>query len=177
MTPRIETKRLVLRGHTDADLADCVAMWSDPLVTKFIGGKPSTEAQTWARVQAYLGHWHLLGFGYWAIEAKDTHQFVGEIGFADFKRDIAASMRGVPEIGFALASPFHGMGIATEAVNAVLAWGDANLSSHRTVALINPANTASQRVVEKSGYKRFENGTFNDQPVLFFERVTTHRPH
>jgi RimJ/RimL family protein N-acetyltransferase len=171
--PIIETERLRLRGHTDADLRDCLAMWSDPIVTQFIGGKPSTEAQTWARLQAYVGHWNLLGFGYWLIESKDSQKFVGEVGLADFRRDIAEPMRGVPEIGFALASDFHGLGLATEAVRAVLAWGDSHLAARRTVALINPQNTASQHVVEKCGYKRFEDGTFNDQAVMFFERLTS----
>lgn len=168
--PTIETPRLRLRGHTYGDLDACVLMWSDPVVTHFIGGKPFTPSQTWARLQSYVGHWNLLGYGYWVIEENDGHDFVGEIGFADFKREIAPSMQGVPEIGFALSPAFHGRGYATEAVNAVLEWADTHLPTGRTVCLINPANAASRRVVEKCAYRVFEEGLFNDQPVLFFER-------
>ena len=170
--PTLETERLRLRGHRYEDLADCVAMWGDPLVTRYIGGKPSTESQTWARLQAYVGHWVMLGFGYWVIESRDDGQFVGEVGVADFKRDIAPEMRGYPEIGFALASAFHGRGIAIEASRAVLAWTDAHLSSTRTVCLINPENIASRKVAEACGYRMFANGTFNEQPVLFLERFS-----
>jgi RimJ/RimL family protein N-acetyltransferase len=36
--PRIRTERLVLRGHRLDDFPDALAMWSDPDVTRFIGG-------------------------------------------------------------------------------------------------------------------------------------------
>ena len=171
--PIIETQRLRLRGHAYDDLGDCVAMWSDAVVTRYIGGKPSTQAQTWARLQAYVGHWNLLGYGYWVIETRDARHFAGEVGLADFKRDVAASMQGDPELGFALAPAFHGKGIATESVRAVLSWADENLPSGRTVCLIDPKNVASRRVVEKCGYRTFEAGTYNDKPALFLERLRT----
>jgi RimJ/RimL family protein N-acetyltransferase len=145
-------------------------MWSDPAVTRFIGGEPAGEQRTWARLLAYVGHWALLGFGYWVIEQRDSGEFVGEIGFADFKRDIAPEMRNTPELGFALASRGHGRGFATESAKAVLAWADSSLSARRTVCLINPDNMASQRVVEKCGYQVFGQGTYGGRPVLFLAR-------
>lgn len=145
-------------------------MWADPLVTRFIGGRASTPPQTWQRVLAYAGHWKFMHFGYWAIEEKSTGQFIGEIGFADFKRDIAPSMQNVPEIGFALASRAHGKGYASEAVLAVLAWGDEHLPSKRTVALVSVENAASRHILENSGYRTFEETRFADAPVLFMER-------
>lgn len=166
----VQTQRLTLRGHRLEDFEHCYAMWSNPEVTRFIGGKPSTEQQTWMRLLSYAGHWALLGFGYWVIEETATQRFVGEIGFADFKRDIAASMKGVPELGFALAPEFHGKGYATEAVQAVLAWSEKHLSAPRTVCLIAPENAASIRVAEKCGYTVFERATFNGEPALFLER-------
>ena len=145
-------------------------MWSDPNVTKFISGRASSEQQTWIRLLSYVGHWALMGFGYWAIEEKLSQDFVGEAGFADFKRDVPASMKDVPELGIALASRVHGNGYGTEAVRAVLAWADANLSSSRTVCLANEQNPASLRVLAKCGYEVFDRGISNDQPVLFLSR-------
>ena len=170
MIPLLETARLTLRGHRLDDFEDSFAMWSDPVVTRFIGGKPSTEQQTWSRLLGYAGHWSLLGFGYWALEETSTGMFVGELGFANFRRDIAASMRDVPELGWALASRFHGKGYATEAVRAVVAWGDARFGPTRTVCLISPDNLASIAVARKCGYDVFEHTLFNGQPTLFFER-------
>jgi len=166
----LETARLRLRPHRADDLDALLAMWSDPIVTRYIGGKPSTEQQTWMRLLGYAGHWSLLGFGYWAVDEKETGAFAGELGFANYKREIAPSMREVPELGWALASHAHGRGFATEAVRAVLAWGDANLRSERTVCLINVENAASVRVAEKCGYRIFERTQFGERPTLFLER-------
>ena len=168
--PVLETERLTMRAHRIGDLEACLAMWSDPLVTRYIGGKPSSRQQTWSRMLNYAGQWALLGFGYWVLEEKTTGRFAGELGFADFQRDIAAPMRDVPELGFALAPYAHGKGYATEAVAAVLTWGDRHLRSPRTVCLIDEDNAASLRVVQKSGYAIFESTTFNDRPTLFLER-------
>lgn len=169
--PSLETARLRLRAHTASDYDACASMWSDLHVVRFIGGKPSTPAQTWQRMLTYLGHWKAMNYGYWAIEEKATGKFIGEIGFADFKRDVGPSMRNVPEIGFALASDAHGKGYATEAVRAVLEWGDAHLPSKRTVALANEENAASLHILQKAGYTIFDRALFNGSPVVFLERT------
>ena len=166
----LETERLRLRAHRLDDFAASLAMWSDPAVTRYIGGKPSTEQQAWFRLLRNAGSWALLGFGYWAVEDKATGTFAGELGFADFKREIVPSMRGVPELGWALAPAFHGRGYGTEAVRAALAWGDRGLESARTVCLIDANNLASIRVAEKCGYAVFERGDFDGTPVLYLER-------
>ncbi len=168
--PAIETERLKMRGHRVEDLEDCVAMWADPIVTRFIGGKPSTPQRTWLRLLDYVGHWSLMGFGYWAIEVKATGEFVGEVGFADFKRDIAVSMKDVPELGWALSPRFHGKGYATEAVHAALAWGDAHFRGTRTVCMISVENIPSIRVAEKCGFREFERTLFGEDATLFFAR-------
>lgn len=170
--PIVETERLRLRGHRYEDFPHCVAMWSDPNVTAFITGKPSTEQQTWARLLAYIGHWAVMGFGYWVVEEKLSNEFVGELGFADFKRDIDPSMTGLPEVGFALASRFHSKGYATEALRAALSWADANLRHEKTVCLISLENAASIRVAEKCGYNVFDRKLYNEKPALFLSRAT-----
>ena len=108
--PVLETERLILRGHQLDDFNDCAAMWADPAVTRFIGGQPLHEEESWAKFLRYAGHWSVLGFGYWAVEEKSSENFVGEIGFADYKRELEPSLKGVPEIGWVLASPTHGKG-------------------------------------------------------------------
>src|SRR5271170_6408856 len=106
-TPVLETKRLTLRGHRLNDFAACAAMWADPVVTRHIGGKPITEEEAWTKFLRYVGHWDLLGFGYWVVQEKATGKFAGEIGFADYKRDLEASLKHLPEIGWVFASDYH----------------------------------------------------------------------
>jgi RimJ/RimL family protein N-acetyltransferase len=168
--PAIETARLRLRGHRLADFARCAAMWADPEVTRHIGGKPLSEEESWAKLLRYVGHWSLLGFGFWAIEEKASGGFVGELGFADFKRDMVPPLGGVPELGWALAAGAHGKGYATEAVRAAVAWGETRFGATRTVCLIRPDNQRSIRVAEKCGYREAARATYKGHPTIVFAR-------
>jgi RimJ/RimL family protein N-acetyltransferase len=168
--PILETTRLKLRGHRLNDFAHCAAMWADPNVTRYIGGKPFTEEEAWTKFLRYAGHWSLLGFGYWAAEEKATGNFAGELGFADYKREVEPSLKGVPEIGWVLASHAHGKGYATEAVRAIVAWGDAHFQTPHTACIIAPENLASIRVAVKCGYRELQPATYKGKPTMMFIR-------
>ena len=141
--PTIETERLRLRGHGVDDFADCVAMWSEPDVVRYTIGEPSPPQRTWARLLSYRGHWALLGFGYWAVEERASGRYIGELGFADFKRAMKLSLEGMPELGWALAPWAQGRGFATEALTAATAWADEQIEAPRTVCIIRRENQRS----------------------------------
>jgi len=168
--PVIETARLRLRAHRVEDLADCAAMWAEPEVVRYIGGRPFTREEVWARLLRYAGHWSLLHYGYWAVEERATDAFAGELGFADFQREMESPWRDVPELGYALSSRAHGKGYATEAARAALAWGDTHFDSKRTACLIHPDNLASIRVAEKCGYREFERTAYKGEPTIVLVR-------
>jgi RimJ/RimL family protein N-acetyltransferase len=164
--PVLETTRLRLRGHRTTDFAACAAMWGDPIVTRHIGGRPFSAEETWSKILRYAGLWALLGYGYWAVEERATSKFVGEVGFANFKREIEPSLGDAAECGWVLASSAHGRGIATEAVSAACVWADAHLKGAKTVCVIDPGNLASIGVARKVGYKNTERRTYKGAPVL-----------
>jgi RimJ/RimL family protein N-acetyltransferase len=169
--PVLETERLRLRPHELADFDACVAMWSDPAITRFTIGSPSPPAQTWKRILTYRGHWTLLGFGYWAVEEKATGRYIGDIGFAEHKRDMTPPIEGTPELGWALVSEAHGRGYATEALRAAVAWGDVRFGGVDTACIINPDNAASFRVAEKLGYKEIRRSVSGDHSVVVLLRA------
>jgi len=166
--PVLETARLVLRAHTPADLTDCAAMWADPKVVRFIGLEPSSRQQTWARMLTYAGLWTTLGFGYWAVEEKASGRLVGEVGFADFRRELQPSIEGIPEAGWVFVTAVHGQGYATEAVAAAIAWGDQKFP--RTVCIISPDHLASIRVAQKLGYRGMGRALYKSEPTLLMAR-------
>lgn len=168
--PTLDTERLTLRGHTPDDYDECAALWGDAQVTRYIGGRPSTPEEVWTRLLRYAGMWALLGFGYWVVRERETGRFVGELGFADFRREITPPLD-APEAGWVLAPWAHGRGYATEAVHAALAWGDAHLAAPRTVCMISPDNAASIRVAEKCGYRELARISFKGEDTLLFERL------
>ena len=170
MIPVIESERLILRGHRKEDYPDCAAMWAHPDVVRYIGGRPFSGEEVWARLLRYVGHWCWMGYGFWAVEEKSSGAFAGELGFGEFKREMEHSIQGIPEIGLVLAPRTHGQGYATEAVRAVVAWGDRHFGSARTVCLIHPDNHRSVHVAEKCGYKEMERTFYKGQPAIVFER-------
>lgn len=168
--PVLLTPRLELRGHLEEDLPDCAAMWADPEVTRYVGGRPFTEEEVWARILRYVGHWAMTGFGYWAIVERESGRFVGEAGLGDGRRAIDPPWGRTPEVGWALARRAQGKGLATEAVRAVLAWADANLPESRTVCMIEPANLASLRVADKLGYCMYARSSYAGESMVLLER-------
>lgn len=159
-----------MRGHGTGDFDDSLALWTDPGVTRFIGGKPSTREEVWARLLRYVGHWSLLGFGYWVIQEKATGAFVGEVGFADFRREIEPTLTATPEIGWALLPSMHGRGYATEAALAAVAWGEKHFGPVRTACIIAPENEPSIRVAQKCGYRKFQRTSYRGSPTIMFVR-------
>jgi len=170
--PILETARAVLRPHRLDDFETYAAMWAEPAVTRFIGGKPRTREESWMRFLRHAGLWSLIGYGFWAIEDKKTRRFIGEAGFHDLKREIEPSIEGVPEAGWALASEAHGQGLASEVVGRIVAWSDEALGQARTVCIIDPENGASQKVAEKNGYREILRTTYHEKPTILLERPT-----
>jgi len=175
LAPIIETERLRLRGHRLEDFAASAAMWADPRVTRYIRPRPFTNEESWARLLRYIGHWALLGFGYWVIEDKATGAFLGECGFANYKRAMQPPLGDTPEIGWALVPEAHGKGYATEAVRVVTVWGDAHFGKVRTACIIDPQNVASIRVAEKNGYGQASFATYMGDQVMVFSREGSQR--
>jgi RimJ/RimL family protein N-acetyltransferase len=172
--PVITTARLTLRGHRLDDFDAFASMWADPLVTRHIGGKPLSREDAWARFLRYVGHWTVMGYGFWIVEETATGRFVGEVGCADFRRDFQApldfSFDDAPEAGWVLAPWCHGRGFATEAVRAALAWTAQTLSTDRAVCLIHPDNQPSLRVAHRCGFQPYAQATFKNGPAVVLER-------
>jgi len=167
---RIETERLILDAHTIDDFEPLAAMWAHPEVVKFITGRPSTAQESWMRLLRYGGLWPLLGYGFWAVREKSSRRFVGDIGFADFHRQMEPPIAGVPEAGWVFAAWAHGRGFAHEALGAALAWLDISTTIARSVCLISPQNTASIRLAERHGYSSPATVSFAGEDTLLYSR-------
>lgn len=170
-SPILTTDRLILRAPTLDDFLECYAMWSDPEVIRHIGGKPFTREEVWARLLRYAGHWAMLGYGYWVIREKESGRFVGEVGLADYHREIEPSLMGTPEIGWALDPALHGRGYAAEAVRAALTWADEKWPDGETACIVAPENEPSLRLARKVGYREQLRATYKGQPTIVLRRM------
>ncbi|MBO9707643.1 MAG: GNAT family N-acetyltransferase [Caulobacter sp.] len=168
--PILTTDRLTLAPQEISDFEDSAAMWSDPLVTRHIGGRTSTPEESWARLLRGRGLWALLGYGYWAVRETTTGRYVGEVGFGDFRRGLEPSIDGTPEMGWALATWAQGQGFASEAVAAALSWGVGQWDRAPVVCIIDPDNAPSLKLAHKMGFLEVTRPTYRDAPTVLLQR-------
>jgi RimJ/RimL family protein N-acetyltransferase len=144
----IETERLRLRPFA-ADLSDLEALHeiqSDPEHMRYYP-HPFSRDESRAWIERSLERQEGLGFSLWAIEDRETGEFLGNCG------PIPQVVDGVDEIelGWSVTPRRAGQGIATEAA---AAWRDRVLGPFgfdRLISLVRPENVPSRRVAEKIG--------------------------
>jgi RimJ/RimL family protein N-acetyltransferase len=168
--PVLETARLVLRPFRQEDLDAQARTMGDPEVVRHLGGSPFSREDTWRRLLCAPGLWNLLGYGYWAVTGRDDGRYLGQLGFADFKREMTPAIEGLPEMGWIFAPAAQGQGYATEAGLAALAWADQVLQAPEITAIIDAGNAPSIRVAEKIGFNENEPATYRGEPILLFRR-------
>jgi RimJ/RimL family protein N-acetyltransferase len=168
--PTLETERLRLRAFRASDLDAQAAAMGDPDVVRHLGGHTFSREETWRKMLAAPGLWALLGFGYWAVERKSDGAYCGQMGFADFKRDMEPSIEGTPEMGWIFAPQMQGHGYASEACGAALAWVDAEMPGREVTAIIAHGNAPSIRVAEKNGFSIRQDASYRGDPILLLRR-------
>jgi RimJ/RimL family protein N-acetyltransferase len=153
-----------------SDLPAQAAMMGDPVTARFLGGTPLSREDTWRKMLTGPAMWDWMGYGYWSVERRADSAVIGQIGFADFKRDIMPSVENIPEMGWAFAREAGGQGYASEAAAAALAWADTVLNAAEVVAIIDAENERSIRIAEKSGFSVREEALYRGEPILLFRR-------
>jgi ribosomal-protein-alanine N-acetyltransferase len=150
-SPTIETARLRLRMFRMADLNDVAALFADPEVMRYVAdGKPAGIDIAEKAIASIIEHWRRHGFGRWAVEDKQTGEFVGYGGLR--------SLFDTPEVVYHFVRAHWGKGFATEVARASLKFGFAARGFERIVAIAKPGNARSIHVMKKLGM-RFEKQT------------------
>lgn len=149
--PILETERLVLRQLTLDDYDALVSCWASPETVRYMGGQPQDSEQSWSRLLRYVGHWQLLGYGYWAVCEKQHGLVIGTMGIQDQKRALTPRLP-YPEAGWTLSPTACGQGYATEALAAILAWSDTSLAGS-LCCIIDDDNLASIRLAQRMGFQ------------------------
>ncbi len=140
----LETERLILRQWKSDDFEPFAEYYADEATARFVGGV-SNRDQAWRRLASLIGHWHLLGYGLWAVEEKESGQFAGCVGLW--------KSPGWPELelGYWLVPDVWGKGYATEAGAAARDFAFEVVGSETLVSYIDPENEPSIRVAERLG--------------------------
>jgi RimJ/RimL family protein N-acetyltransferase len=144
---RVETARLLLREFCEEDAEAFYELHRDPAVTRFTGDGPITDvAHARTILCAFpIADYRKYGFGRWACVLKASGQVIGFAGlkYLDDLEEV--------DVGYRLRPEHWGVGLATEATRAVLRYGFEQLRLAQIIGLVDPANLASVRVLEKAG--------------------------
>ena len=135
-TVYIETERLILRSWKDTDKAPFAEMNSNPEVMKYFPAPLSAEESN-AFIDRINAEFDATGFGLYAVEIKDTEEFIGYVGFHRFAFDAPFSPNW--EIGWRLSHRYWHKGYATEAATACIAYARAKTPLPPTILLHRPA--------------------------------------
>lgn len=156
MEPAVEiflkTDRLILRQFTPDDVDNLLELDSDPAVMHYINGGRATPREVIAEdiLPAFFKYYQRFpGYGYWAAVEKSTGQFLGWFHFRPRENDPLDE----PELGYRLRASAWGKGYATEGSRALIHKGFTEYGVRRVFAETMAVNTASRRVMEKSGLR------------------------
>jgi ribosomal-protein-alanine N-acetyltransferase len=160
----LETPRLRMRPFTPDDLENFCVLGSDPEVMRYISnGVPRPRAEAADALTKLVDHWQTHGFGVWVLDDRQSGQFLGRCGL----RQLPA-IGGQVELLYTLMRHAWGRGIATEAAAASLQYAFDVLKLRRIIALAEPRNLASWRIMEKLGMRREKMAPYMGVEVVWY---------
>lgn len=148
---RVETDRMILERLQIEHVSELAPLLLDPRVgaTLWPRPEPPSHADMLDSLHAKVDHWNRYGFGIWLLRDRATGQMVGRGGlqytYTTGPGDVEAAWAIVPER--------WGEGLATELAFACVDVAFNTLELLDIVAFTLPTNTASRRVMEKSGFE------------------------
>ena len=141
----LETERLLFRSHEPEDEDAFVKMHTDPEVRRYVGGQawPLEKAVRRFRTE-YLGEPKEV-HGLWATILKSERKFVGSCGLRLGKDEAS--------LGYYIARPYWGKGIASEASRAFLEVAFQRLRLSRVSATVEKGHAISEHILRKFGFQ------------------------
>lgn len=142
----LETKNLIITIPQQEDFNNLYTLQTDADVMTFIGQGVRTQSEIMSGLEKAISHQEKHGFSLGCVFEKESGLFVGRagliyLGYDDTQPDI--------EIAYALIKTAWGNGYGVELAQAIIGWGFQHLTANKFVALTNPNNKYSRRVLEK----------------------------
>ena len=143
----ITTDRLLINRITIDDAGFILELMNDKDWIKNIGDK---GVRTIEDAQAYIQNRFLKtyiesNYSFYTMNLKNTLQIIGIVGLVDRK--------GIDhiDIGYGILPEFRGKGYAFEAAKAIYDYGYQELNLEKIVAIVNPDNLPSIKLLSKLG--------------------------
>ncbi|WP_442787808.1 GNAT family N-acetyltransferase [Flavobacterium suncheonense] len=148
--PILETNRLLLRQIVKEDASEMFALRSNPEIMRYIPREmPKNIDDAINHIEYMQGLLDNNECINWAICLKENPKLIGNIGYFRMQPENHRA-----EIGYMLATQFHGKGIMQEALTRIIEYGFQNMKLHSIEAVTDPENYPSWKLLEKNGFIR-----------------------
>jgi len=143
----LETERLLIRQLSTEDAGFILELLNEPSFIRNIGdrGVRTIEGANAYIVNGPVASYAKNGFGLYLVKLKETDESIGMCGL--IKRDTLEDV----DIGYAFLPKFWSKGYAFESARAVKEYAKNTIGLNRIVAIVDPENGGSIRVLEKIG--------------------------
>lgn len=161
----MNTERLILRQWKQTDHSTFIKMGSDPEVMKYFHEilTPQKSIEMAEKIYELIEQ---NGWGFWAVELKDTGEFIGFIGL--HYQPTLFEFSPCVEIGWRLLKKYWGKGYATEGGRAALTYAFEKLNLNKVVAFTACVNKPSEAVMRKLGMKKVRQFKHPELPAGHF---------
>ena len=148
-TLEIETDRLILRPFKYSDCESMMRNWVADDEVQSMYSEPSykTPEAVKGLLNQYISSYYSGYYYRWAVIEKASGECIGQIAYflVDKKNHFG-------EIEYCIGRAFQGMGYATEATKALIAFGFAKIRFNKVQICVRPSNIKSKCVIEKCGF-------------------------
>ena len=144
---RLQTESVLLDPLARNDFPWLFALYADREVMRYIGYGARTEEESRRNLEWLLAHGQRLPFGYWVLRDRASGERLGGAV-------LMIRREGSPvELGFMLARPAWGRGLATQVARALVAHALSDLALPELQAFTDVDNAASAAVLRKAGMR------------------------
>lgn len=151
----IETERLILRAPQPQDLDWQLKWLNTPEVMRFLGGAARPPEAVAAGFERNVAAMAAGEPAFWTVTLRDGATIAGKCGLSRIDEGLApAAIKGGIQVGWTLAEPFWGQGLASEAARAVLSHGFQSYDVPEIWAQTSDSNAASTRLMDRLGLTR-----------------------
>ena len=144
----LETDRLLLRNISDEDKRFIIDLWTDPDVTKYLGG-PRDKQNMKEGVEDNIRYPYKDEYDLWVLIIKSSNVQIGHCGL--LRKNVEGNDE--VELIYVIDKKHWGNGFATEIAVRLLDYAFHEKKLDSVIALIKPGNIASEKVARKTGMK------------------------
>ncbi len=138
---------------------------SDPLVMRYITGRPDTPADTRDMIERVKARWAEFGYSWWAFMRREDGALIGCGCIQHLNRDPSGPL----ETGWRLSRDTWGQGYASEAARHMVGWAFRALQPELICAVCQPKNTPSATVMERLGMRYAGTGRWYDRDCMRYD--------